>query len=84
MSVQEAAPPSDRLEILLRTLRSERHFRRSLLVEVIDRLHRAGLPAAADAALDLLDTLDHNAPDFERRVAVLERLVVASRRGVAA
>jgi hypothetical protein len=83
MSPRKAPPPPDQIEILLRTLRVERHFRRPLLVEVLDRLSGAGLVDAADAARHLLDALDHNASHFEnasafeKQVVGLERLVRA-------
>jgi hypothetical protein len=75
MSMGRIPPPADRIEILLRTLCGERHLRRPLLWEVVDRLSGAGLAAAAQAACDLLDALDHDAPDFESRVSRLEGLV---------
>jgi hypothetical protein len=83
MSPRKAPPPPDQIEILLRTLRVERHFRRPLLAEVLERLSSAGLVDAADAARHLLVALDHNASHFEnasafeRQVARLERLVRA-------
>jgi hypothetical protein len=79
MSSRQAEAPSGQIEIFVRTLRGERHFRRSLLIELVDRLQTAGLPAATNAARDLLDSPDHNAPDFDRRLAALEELVLSRR-----
>jgi hypothetical protein len=75
--------PSDRIDIFLHTLRSERHLRSPLLAELADRLTEAGLPAAANAARELLDALAHGAVDFDAGLAGLERLVRARPRDAA-
>jgi hypothetical protein len=80
------SPPSDRIDIFLTTLRTERHFRRPLLAEVVDRLAEGGFTAAARVARDLLDSLDHDATlaaadpaRFDAAIGCLERLVHARR-----
>jgi hypothetical protein len=62
-----AVPPHRRVELLLNTLRAERHLRRPLLLEVLETLSATGTrPAARKAAGDLLERLDAGAlDDFE-------------------
>jgi hypothetical protein len=84
MNSRNASPPHEQIQALLRTLRGERHLRRPLLAEVVDRLAAARLLAAARAARDLFDTIDHNAPDFEGQVDRIERLVQEGRDDAAA
>jgi hypothetical protein len=83
-------PPSDRIDIFLMTLRTERHLRRPLLAEVVDRLAEGGFTAAARVARDLLDSLDHDATHdaadpacFDAAVGRLQRLVHARRASLA-
>jgi hypothetical protein len=79
-----ASPPSSpaqRIEVLVRTLRGERHLRRPLLVEVVDRLTPLdGFSAAKMAARALLASLDAEVADddYDRALAQLERLTAAS------
>jgi hypothetical protein len=80
------SPPSERIDIFLMTLRAERHLRRPLLAEVVDRLAEGGFTAAALEARDLLDSLDHDATHagtdparFDAAVGRLQRLVRTGR-----
>ena len=74
-------PPAHRIEVLVRTLRGERHLRRALLVEVVDRLTPLdGFSAATIAARALLASLDEEVADddYERALRRLEDLTAAS------
>lgn len=51
-------PLGRRVELLLNTLRAERHMRRALLVETLDVLGTMNRPAASDAARELLANVD--------------------------
>lgn len=51
-------PLGRRAELLLNTLRAERHMRKALLVEALDVLGAMNRPAAVDAARELLASVD--------------------------
>jgi hypothetical protein len=67
-----AVPLPKRIELLLNTLRGERHLRRPLLVETVGLLATLDGPTAAlRASHALLERLDAGIDDseFERRIA---------------
>jgi hypothetical protein len=81
MAMLASPPPTQRIEVLVRTLRAERHLRRALLVEVVDRLTPLdGFAAATNAARALLASLDEKVPDddYDRALTHLERLTAAA------
>jgi hypothetical protein len=74
----KAFPPAKRVEVLLNTLRGERHLMQPLLAEVIDDLEGTQAhPAAAEAARSLLYRLDAglDEAEFEHELARLLDLV---------
>ena len=77
-------PPGKRVELLLNTLRAERHMRKALLVEALDLLGAMNRTAAAEAARELLanvDTIDE--PAYDAWVARVSELSCAADAGAA-
>lgn len=70
--------PLERVDVLLHTLRGERHLRRALLEEIIERLSaESAWDVAARAARGLLASLASTDVDFESEVRRLEGLIAS-------
>jgi hypothetical protein len=78
--LSNAGHPAERLEILVRTLRGEKHLRRALLQEIVDRFASdADLAVPVQAARILLVALEGRVAesDYEGAIAQLEGLIAA-------
>lgn len=80
------APPTHRIEILVRALRGEKHLRRALLQEIVDRFSRdTDLALPLEAARALLVALESCVAesDYENAIAQLETMLAARSRNAA-
>jgi hypothetical protein len=84
--LSNAGHPTQRLEVLVRTLRGEKHLRRALLQEIVDRFaSNADLEVPMQAIRILLVALEGRVAesDYEGAIAQLEGLIGACSRDAA-
>jgi hypothetical protein len=80
VALSNAGHPTQRLEVLVRTLRGEKYLRRALLQEIVDRFASdAGLAIPLQAVRALLVALEGRVAesDYEGAIAQLESLIAA-------
>jgi hypothetical protein len=83
VALANVASPTQRIEVLVRTLRGEKHLRRALLQEIVDRFSLdAELAAPIQAARALLVAIEGRVAesDYEEALAKLDAMLAARSR----